>query len=314
MIRGFAERLGIRVVRLTPRQRFALQLLVAVVALLLLWLDSPASPFGLRLPLALRYANVVGAIVTGIQILAGWVATAAEVTATYVWIALQWLGSATGTLLKNTGAMFAKVWDGVKIVWSDVLKPALVWVDDHLKRLYAWMKDTFKPVFDFLRKVRCRLHDFYSTFVRPVVDTIEFVRQINRVLLAFHITFLQNLDKTLQQIEQRIEEPFLWLEKKINEIWNVLELVVTLDGFFQKLTLIRSMNRYAPSWIRSFYNAQRPASGKYKNGVVDGLDDALAPGDFSGQIRQAVEDDAGPISAGVSRLDALVRELAGELP
>lgn len=253
---NIARRLGIRVVPLTRRQRFALQLAAAAGTLLLLWLDSPGSPFALDTSTACRTAAIVNAIVTGIEILAGWVATAAEVTAAYVWIALQWLGAATATLLKNTGAMFAKVWDGVKVVWSDVLKPALVWVDDHLKRVYAWLKDSFKPVFDFLRDVRARLHAFYATFVRPVVDTIEFMRQINRVLLALHIDVLAGLDRALQQIEQRIEEPFLWLEKKLNEVWNALELVVTLDGFFQRLTLLSSMQRYAPSWLRISTNAR----------------------------------------------------------
>lgn len=253
---AFIRKLGIRVVPLSRGQRFALYVGVGLGTLLLLWLDSPASPFSLHVRRELIAASVFQAIWTGIEILAGWVATAAEVTATYVWIALQWLGAAVGTFLKSTGAMFAKVWDGMKIVWSDVLKPALVWIDDHLKRLYTWLKDTFKPVFDFLREVRCRLHDFYTTFVRPVVDTIEFVRQINRVLLAFHVDLLQSLDKVLQQLEQRIEEPFLWVEKKLNEIWNTLELVVTLDGFFQRLTLLRSMQRYAPRWINHFWARQ----------------------------------------------------------
>lgn len=256
------SRLGIRIVPLTRRQRLALQLAAAAGALLLLWLDSPGSPFALDTHGARRTAAIVDLIVTGIEILAGWVAAAAEVTAAYVWIALQWLGTATATMLRNTGAMFARVWDGVKIVWSDVLRPALLWVDDHLKRLYSWLKDTFKPVFDFLRDVRDRLHAFYTTFVRPVIDTIEFIRQINRVLLAFHIGFLQSLDRTLQQIEQRIEEPFLWLEKKITEIWNALELVVTADGFFQRLTLIRSMSRYAPQWMRIATNQRtKPLTG-----------------------------------------------------
>lgn len=245
-----ARKLGVRVVPLSLGRRLVIWCGVLGAGALLAWLDSPASGLALRPATPLHTLEIVSAIVTGIEILAGWVATAAEVTAAYVWIALQWLGAATATLLKNTGAMFAKVWDGVKVVWSDVLKPALAWLDDHLKRIYSWLKDTFKPVFDFLREVRCRLHDFYATFVRPVVDTIEYVRQINRVLLAFHITLLQGLDRTLQQLEQRIEEPILWLNQQINKVWNALELVVTVDGFFQRLTLLRSMTRYAPQWLR----------------------------------------------------------------
>jgi hypothetical protein len=188
---AITRRLGVRVVPLSRRQRVGVALGYVAGAALLYWLDSSASPFALHVARPIRGAAIFQAIVTGIEILAGWVATAAEVTAAYVWIALQWLGTATATFLRNTGAMFAKVWDGVKVVWSDVLKPALMWVDDKLKSLYAWLQDTFKPVFNFLREVRCRLNDFYTTFVRPVVDTIEFIRQINRVLLAFHISLLQ---------------------------------------------------------------------------------------------------------------------------
>lgn len=243
-----------RVVALTDVERFLLASATAALVALVVWLDSPASPFALRPSTPLRTVEVFSIIVTGIEILAGWVAAAAEVTAAYVWVALQWLGSVTSTFLKSTGAMFAKVWDAAKIVWTDALRPALVWIDDHLKRLYAWLQDTFRPVFDFLREVRCRLMDFYSTFVRPVVDTIEWIRQINRVLLAFHIDVLQSLDKYLQQLEQRIEEPFLWINEQINKIWNALELVVTFDGFFQRLTLIGSMVRYAPDWMKASTN------------------------------------------------------------
>ena len=240
----------VRVVPLTRGQRLALGLAVWAGVALLAWLDAPASGVSLRPTTPVAHAAVFEIIWTGIQILAGWVATVAEVTATYVWIALQWLAGTVGVFLRSAGAMFAKVWDGLKIVWSDVVKPALVWVDDQLKRLQTWLADTFRPVFDFLNDVRTRLAAFYATFVRPVVDTIEFLRSLNRVLLAFHITFLQALDRTLQQIEQRIEEPFLWVNAKLNEIWNALDLVVGADHLFQRLTLIRSMSSYAPQWMR----------------------------------------------------------------
>src|SRR5262249_54102420 len=41
-----------------------------------------------------------------------------------------------------------------------------------------------------------------------------------------------------------------------NEIWNVLERVVTLDGFFQRVALIQSLYRYAPGWINHFWARQ----------------------------------------------------------
>jgi hypothetical protein len=314
MMSAITGKLGIRVVPLTRRQRFALELAVGAGALLLLWLDSACSPLALDASRARHTAAIVSAIVTGIEILAGWVATAAEVTAAYVWVALQWLGTATATLLKNTGAMFAKVWDGIKVAWTDVLKPALVWVDDQLKRVYAWLKQTFQPVFNFLADLRKRLNDFYATFVRPVVDTIEWIRQINRVLLAFHIGFLQDLDRTLQQIEQRVEEPFLWINQQLNKIWNALELVVTANGFFQRLTLIRSMSRYAPQWMRIATNQR---SKPLSDGQAYALERATETADPAGIIREAAayydgesNDVGNVIEAAVARAEKLWDSLA----
>lgn len=208
-------------------------------------------------------ATVFAAIWAGIQIVASWLGTAGAAIATslegvvsYLVSAVAWLGGRVADILTSTGAMFARVWDGLRVVWTSVLKPMLLWVDQQLTRLQTWLKSTFKPVFDFLRRVRDELNAIYTRFVRPVVDTIEFIRQLNRVLLTFHITFLQKLDATLEQIEQRIEEPILWLNRKLSELQNAVNFIVTADGLFQRLTLLHSMNRYAPAWISNFWTKQ----------------------------------------------------------
>jgi hypothetical protein len=237
---------------------------------------------------------------------------AAEVTAAYVWIALQWLAATTASFLVSTGAMFARIWDGLKIVWSDVLKPALVWIDDNLKRLQAWLKDTFQPVFDFLKEVRCRLESFYKTFVRPVTDTIEFIRQVNRVLLTFHIDVLQKLDRVLQQVEQRIDEPFIWVEQKLNEITNFVNSIVTLDGLFERIRLIKSLAGYAPSWIAGFWNSQiDTAVIAAKTRAIADLSvtqDVTKAGDDLGRLYRGEPSD---IDADVADCVALFQEAAG---
>jgi hypothetical protein len=174
---------------------------------------------------------------------------------------VSWLAGRVATILTGTGAIFSKVWDSVKIVWSDVLKPTLLWIDDKLRAVYSWMKSTFKPVFDFLNDIRRRLNDFYNTFIKPITDTIDFIRAINRALLAFHITVLQDLDSLLAQLEDKIREPFLWVNQQLNKILNVLDIIVTANGFFQQVTLIRSMSRYAPAWMNGLWNRQIPPEG-----------------------------------------------------
>lgn len=136
------------------------------------------------------------------------------------------------------------------------LKSFLLWVNRKLLALEQFLKAKFAPLLKFLRDIKQHIDDIYKKFIRPIIDTIEFIRQFNRILQIFHIRVLGKLDSTLQQIEQRIEEPFLWARQHITELENWINRIVTLDGLFQKLTLIRSMSRYAPAWINGFWNRQ----------------------------------------------------------
>jgi hypothetical protein len=274
------------------------------VLIALLWLDYACNPLQQPGAPAVRTAAAFGFIVTALEVFSSWVAAAAEVTAAYVWIALQWLAATTASFLVSTGAMFARIWDGLKIVWSDVLKPALVWIDDHLKRLQAWLKDTFKPVFDFLKEVRCRLTDFYNTFVRPVTDTIEFIRQVNRVLMTFHIDVLNKLDHVLQQVEQRIDEPFLWINEKLNEITNWVNRIVTVDGLFQRLTLLRSLAKNADGLANVWWNAQTRNPNLRPRYIPATQVTPATASELAADFDLFLERDSGPISERADRATA----------
>lgn len=136
------------------------------------------------------------------------------------------------------------------------LKQFLLWANRKLVALEGFLKDKFAPILRFLKNVKDHIDDIYRRFIRPIIDTIEFIRQLNRILQVFHIGVLGKLDTVLQQIEKRIEDPFLWVRSHITEIENWINRIVTLDGLFQKVTLIRSMARYAPAWINVFWTKQ----------------------------------------------------------
>lgn len=130
------------------------------------------------------------------------------------------------------------------------VKRFLLWADKKFRALEGWLKARFKPVLDFLRKIKDHINDFYKRFVRPIIDTIEFIRAFNRVLQVFHINLLGRLDRVLGQIESKIDEPFLWVQRHITELQNWIDRIVTFDGVLKRVTLLRSMTLYAPEWLR----------------------------------------------------------------
>lgn len=229
--------------------------LVAVIPLLLDWIVPLGAPphrgafFGIILAIASAVATFFHAI------------GSATITAIlYAWQLLRTgvinLGRALKTGLWDAGRATAKLLGSVRGLWDKVIRPALAWANDKLLKLEHWLHDTFAPVLKWLAELKQQLDLFYRTYIRPIIDTIDFVRALNRALQVFHIHVLDSLDKWLVELESKIEEPFLWLRARITELQNWVDRIVTLDGLFQRLTLIRSLARYAPDWINGFWNTQ----------------------------------------------------------
>jgi hypothetical protein len=130
------------------------------------------------------------------------------------------------------------------------------WAGDKLRRLEQYLKDKFGPILHYLKVLKDHINDIYKRFIRPIIDTIEFIRQLNRVLNVFHIHVFDKLDATLQQIERRLEAPFEWIQAHITELMNLIDRVMTIDGLFQRITLLRSLESYAPDWLKVFWDKQ----------------------------------------------------------
>lgn len=202
-----------------------------------------------------------GIFIAIVSAVASFIHGAADLTLTFLLGAYQVLRTgfvALGRVLKtglfDAGKVAGKIWDGVKYFATDIVPKFLRWSYDKLLRFSTWLKEKFAPVFRWLHAVKEHIDSLYKTFVRPIVDTIEFIRAVNRVLVAFHVDLLQSLDQILAQVEQRIEEPFLWVRQKITFLENWIDRIVTLDGLLQKLTLIASLVKYAPAWMRFAVN------------------------------------------------------------
>lgn len=158
--------------------------------------------------------------------------------------------------LKETAKALARSVLALARGFRDGIRAFVSWASRHLAALHSWLKDKLGPVLRFIEKVRKRIADIYAKYVRPVLDVIDFIRQLNRILEAFHIHVLSSLDATLAEIERRINEPFQWVTQQINRIDNFLDRVIGLNGLYQRFTMLASLRRYAPAWFSIFWGEQ----------------------------------------------------------
>lgn len=134
-------------------------------------------------------------------------------------------------------------------LWDSVLLPFITKADSRIRKIYSWLKDTFGPVVDALLWLRKHVIDFYTKWFKPILDTIDAVRGILRIMGLLHIEIAKKLDAKLAALEQRLLAPLRVALTTINTLINWTERVIDGDGFFQRYTILRSQVRYAvESW------------------------------------------------------------------
>jgi hypothetical protein len=138
---------------------------------------------------------------------------------------------------------FIKVWDFFKPIYDDVLLPAWQKFWTWFQELTTWLKTTFGPILNWLVCLRKQLLDFWSKYVRPWLDLIDVTRKLLSTLAALGLSWAKALDARLSSIEQAIQAPFLYVLGKLNEIINIVNNVITLDGLIQRVALVKSIVR-----------------------------------------------------------------------
>jgi hypothetical protein len=244
----------------TTRRRLSLCASLAVWALLgvLVWLDTtyPLTPTPIR-------AAWVGALFAGIGAAFSWLGRHAASTAAIIARVTVMISSAVGRLAKSVARELLKVLGHTRQLYTSVIRPFVEWSWRELRRLRTWLRGTFGPVIRAVDRMRQQLRRLYDKWVRPVVDTISLVRRILQVLDRLGVSVAGELDRRLAAVESRIFAYVVLAFQKINEVANILNRVVTLDGLFQRLTLVRSLISYSRDLVAIWWRAtHRPLEGE----------------------------------------------------
>lgn len=179
----------------------------------------------------------------GIEVITAATVQALQISVTLLWgsIRVIWNG------IRDVGSTLARGlragWDLLRLTYENVLKPAWqkfwTWFD----RARKWLEDILRPVFRWLNRVRAWLLELYDKWLRPVLDVIALIRRGLRVLAALGLEWARELDRVLADVERRIDGAFRQVLSKINEVVNIVNRVVTADGLFQRVALLRSIER-----------------------------------------------------------------------
>jgi hypothetical protein len=188
-------------------------------------------------------ALVASAIWKGLEIAGKVTLAALKWSVLQLWAFARQIYSAAIGVGKELVKGLRRAWDFLEDTYNRVIKPAWQHFWKWFERARKWLEDVLRPVFKWLERVRKWITDFYAKYVRPILDTIDAARRVLRVLSSLGLDWAKRLDGWLAELQRRIDAPFQFLVGKINEIINLVNRIVTADGLFQRIALIRSLER-----------------------------------------------------------------------
>jgi hypothetical protein len=214
--------------------------------------------------------------------------------------------------LHQLGRALAKAIRSLDQQTGDGLAPALLDLHGRIGTIKDWLTGKFGPLLAWLLKIKNEFDKIYKKWIRPILDTIDFIHLVNTALTALHINVLHGVDNVLQEAQDYIDH---WVDKirgSITKIQNSIDSIVTLDGLFQRVTLITSLGKYAPDWMKMFWNRQvrglHPAERDALAGRKYSADD---PTIYGAQLGGVLRGEDNKISGYVGELVPLFKTAAG---
>lgn len=254
--------------RRAPRRRLGVVATVSIwlAFACLVWLDHNGRIVAQRSAVFTFLVSAFGFIVNAAQLIFDGIELTIDAAVTWLVTAFGWIAARLGEFIVSTGSIFAKTWDALGALWSKVVQPIILQIDDWFKRFSRWLNDLVAPVLKWAQAVRNEIQLIYRTFVRPVLDALDATKHVLDILAKLHVPFAAALERYTTELESWIVENYLRVTGYVNHILDVLDSVLTLDGLLQRLVLVRSLERDAAYLVRLAWNAQlernaRPAPG-----------------------------------------------------
>jgi hypothetical protein len=290
-----------------PRPLVARALFVAGAALLVAWLEPAPHADVYRADFGASAAIAIISIIGGLfGLFKGKADSNISAALFSMRGAVVEFGKKLVDYISRAGAFLSRVIGALRRFYQQFIAPLVTTIAGIIARISRVLNRILGPIIRAVMKFRKWLLTFYDKVLRPILDTIAAVRAVLRILGKLGVKAAEKLDDALAGVEDKIRGAYLSLLSKTNEIIDVLNRIVTLDGLLQRVTLLNSLYSYRRDWINQFYWAQSRKLTPGEEQSLSTIPEAREPIEMAATLRSYLVFRDGPLRA---RVDEMARSL-----
>jgi len=162
---------------------------------------------------------------------------------------MNFLGNIVGILVSVVKDLLTRLEAIVSTIWNALKKLGLSKIYHWLQmlfclyqRLHSWLE---KYVICPLKQEEAFLLELYNTYILPIVKLMNDLERLTQIIGIFDKKLAAKIDQALWNLELKITSPILRAMQRVNVMASYIEAMLTLGGYFDRLTQLSSIWRDA---------------------------------------------------------------------
>jgi len=145
---------------------------------------------------------------------------------------------------KAFGAFARSIANAATALWDGVLKPAIDTLVSWFQKFKGFLERVFKPIVDLFKWINEWLDKIWTKVIAPILDVIEKLRLIFKILAELGLDWAKVVERFLQQLETRIYEGFREVRTWVNtlELW--LDILLDPGGWIKSTPFLYTVYKW----------------------------------------------------------------------
>ncbi len=165
----------------------------------------------------------------------------------------------TGVLanvLKGHFSIFTSAARWVAHAMSTLVKKWIPGLIQEVRSLYTKLRNLAKPIIDAIHRIRQIQQLYFDTYIRPILNFIQHLRQALLILRLLHVKWATALDQRLADIENKLTARFMEVLRALNLVSNYLNYILDPFGLFDSGLYLQTALRSIGALFAALHQAQ----------------------------------------------------------
>jgi len=156
----------------------------------------------------------------------------------------DFLGRVVARVGRAFGDFARTIANGAQSLWSHVVRPAIDAVRTFFTRIQQFLDKVTAPIRAILEKINRALDWVWTKIIAPVLDVIEKVRLVLKLLAELGFEWAAKLDAFLLELETRIYESFRQVRDVLNTVSSWLDILFDPRGWIRSTPWLYTLYRW----------------------------------------------------------------------